>query len=104
MGRVAAVLDAEQPKAFAFLHSGHYQGLPHEVQEFHLEMDRAAERFNSKSADTPFAATVIRGQSVAKHFRSLAEALGRKQDDGYDDEVAPYWKRVDGLLLSRRST
>jgi len=81
MSRVAAVLDEHQPKAFAFLHGGHYQGLPDEVKEFHLEMDKAAESFNA--AEGPFVATVLRKQ-------------------GDCDETTPYWKRVDGLLLSHR--
>eukprot|EP00854_Cymbomonas_tetramitiformis_P028313 gene28313-35073_t len=80
MGRVAAVLDERQPKAFAFLHSGHYQGLQTEVKEFHSEMESAAERFNSTK--TSFAATLLR-------------------KDGCE-ETTPYWQCIDGLLLSSR--
>ena len=82
MGRVAAVLDERQPNAFAFLHSGHYQGQQEEVEEFHLELERAACRFNS-----------------AKHASFVATVL-RKEENC--DETTPYWQRIDGLLLSPR--
>jgi len=60
MGRVAAVLDENQPKAFALLQGGHYQGTRHEVEEFELELERAAERFNS--TNSRIIATILRKQ------------------------------------------
>lgn len=81
MERVAAVLDECQPKAFALLHGGHYKGLQDEVEGFHLEMERAAENFNS--ANGPFVAAVL-----------------RKHDSV--DETAQCWERIDGLLISSR--
>ena len=81
MGRVAAVLDEGQPKAFAFLHSGFYQGRREEVAAFYSELENAAKKFNSASTST--VATILRKQ------------------DGCD-ETTPYWGRIDGLLLSPR--
>ena len=81
MGRVTAVLDEDQPKAFAFLHSGFYQGRREEVKAFYSEMESAAQRFNS--TNTSFVATILRKQDAC-------------------DKATPYWGRIDGLLLSPR--
>ena len=79
MGRVAMVLDEGQPKAFAFLHGGFYQGRREEVEAFYSELESAAERFNS--TNTSFVATIL------------------KRDDC--DKTTPHWERIDGLLLSQ---
>lgn len=82
IGRVEAVLDAHNPRAFAFLHGGYYKGIPDEVEEFSMELERAAESFNS--SESFFCATVLRRQ------------------ESRDAEWDPthYWNQIDGLLLS----
>lgn len=60
MGRVAAMLDEHQPKAFALLQGGHYQGTRDEVEEFESELERAVARFNATSSRIH--ATILRKQ------------------------------------------
>lgn len=76
MGRVAAVLDEQQPKAFALLHGGFYRGLREEVAELHRELETATERFNSTNSS------------------ALATVLRTKDQE--------YWYRIAGLFLSIR--
>jgi len=83
MGRVAAVLNEEQPKAFALLHGGFYRGTREEVQGFQVELETAAEHFNSASSSVE--AIVLRRQ-------------------GMGEETTPYWNLIDGLLLFPRSS
>lgn len=47
MGRIAAVLDDHNPKSFALLQGGCYIGTRDDVEKFELELEKAAERFNS---------------------------------------------------------
>ena len=54
-----------------------------EVEAFYAELESAAVRFNS--ASTFLVATILR----------------RKRDGC--DETTPYWKRIDGFLLSPKS-
>jgi len=77
--RVAAVLDEEQPKAFALLHSGYNSGCQDEVQELQSEFEKAADMFNYDNLNPRLMASVI------------------ERPDG--EWPTPYWKRVDGLLL-----
>jgi len=60
MGRVAAVLDDHQPKAFALLQGGCYSGTRHDVEKFELELEKAAEHFNS--TNHRILATILRKQ------------------------------------------
>jgi hypothetical protein len=83
IGRVAAVIDQDNPKAFAFLHSGYYKGVPDEVGEFELELEMAAEQFNSSKSC--MCASVLR-----RH----------KSQDAEDGSPMRYWNQVNGLLLS----
>jgi len=83
MGRVAAVLDEHQPKAFAFLLGGHYQGTRDEVDEFQLELERAAERFNS--TNSRIRATILRKQ---------------EKEDGTTAPGCYNWCCMSGLLIS----
>jgi len=60
MRRVAAALDEHQPKAFALLQAGTYEGTREEVEEFQSELEKAAERFNS--TNSRIRATILRRQ------------------------------------------
>eukprot|EP00931_Biecheleriopsis_adriatica_P049291 TRINITY_DN2850_c0_g3_i1.p1 TRINITY_DN2850_c0_g3~~TRINITY_DN2850_c0_g3_i1.p1 ORF type:complete len:462 (+),score=62.66 TRINITY_DN2850_c0_g3_i1:55-1440(+) len=79
MKRVAAALDDHQPKSFALLHSGYYRGTEHEVEELHLEIERAVELFNSSSPSV------------------LASSIRRQDEPAW---ATSYWNRIDGILLS----
>jgi len=77
IGRVAAVLDEHNPRAFALLHGGYYKGVADEVEEFHLELEKAADRFNSSKSC--ICASVLRNA---------------------ENDPSRYWNQIDGLLLS----
>jgi len=81
MLRVAAVLDENQSKAFAFLHGGFYRGTRDEVEEFQVELETAAERFSSAN--------------------SSIQAIVLRRQEG-DEAITPYWARMKGLLLFPR--
>lgn len=82
IGRVATVLDQRNPKAFALLHGGYYKGVADEVEEFHLELERAAEKFNSSRSCV------------------CASVLRRQVSQDTEDDPTSYWNKIDGLLLS----
>jgi hypothetical protein len=82
IGRVAAVLNEDNPNAFAFLQSGYYKGIADEVKDFHLELERAAERFNSNSSC--MRANVLRRQELQEP----------------EEDTPAYWNEIDGVLLS----
>lgn len=81
--RVAAVLDERQPKAFALLLSGHYEGFRHETEMLQAELHKAAVLFNSTS---PFIhATIL-----------------RKLDAAYGEPI-PYWRPLMGCCSTSGS-
>lgn len=81
IGRVEAVLDSHNPGAFALLHGGYYKGVPDEVEEFYMELEKAAERFNSSKAF--FCASILR----------------RQESRDTESDPTRYWNQIDGLLL-----
>lgn len=82
MRRVAAVLNHQNPGAFALLHGGYYTGVLDEVGEFYVELERAAERFNSSKSWI------------------CASVLRRLKSQNRKDDPSRYWNQIDGLLLS----
>jgi len=81
IGRVAAVLDEYNPGAFALLHGGYYKGVPVEVEEFHWELEKAAQLFNSRKP----------------HL--CASVLRRQESQDTQDDPTRYWNQIEGLLL-----
>lgn len=88
--RVATVLNEHNPRAFALLHGGFYKGLASEVEEFHLELERAVEQFNS-SKSCMCASVLRRQEPECKDTGCCAQC-----------PTTNYWNEVDGLLLSAR--
>jgi len=84
IGRVARVLDAQNPKAFAFLQSGFYKGIPDEVEDFYFEVEMAAERFDSSQS------------------HMCASVLRRQESRDTEEDPTRYWNHIDGLMLSVR--
>ena len=79
LGRVSVVLDENEPMAFAFHHSGHYQGLLDEVAQFRLEHECSLERFDSAKAKAHGVKTSEeRGCSPIRggHWNSMSRLAG----------------------------
>lgn len=82
MRRVAAVMNKDNPNAFALLHGGYYKGVADEVQDFYLEVEKAAERFNLNNSCV------------------CASVLRRPENQDAEDDPVRYWNQINGLLLS----